>query len=221
MTRNAVWSECVCVCVLYVGVFMMKGGGPCWLLGYTHPSVSAGSCFQCGAFYISAWKDLSCSKHLHYKDSKCLKSFVIKTRHPRDNHHASIYELSEYLTFKRVFFCNGQRLKPTNRQLKISLSDICGQEEKQRNHRTNARTHTRTPALFNAHIHTLNLSKARTDAHPLDRYRHCYISSTTIIRALIHNGREHGRGTDTERYCVKLLSFIIFSFFYHARLSLC
>jgi len=35
---------------VYVGVFMMLGGGPCWFLGYTHPSVSAGSCFQCGAF---------------------------------------------------------------------------------------------------------------------------------------------------------------------------
>lgn len=66
---------------------MMKGGGPCWLLGYTHPSVSAGSCFQCGAFYISARKELSCSKHLHCK-VQSVKSLVIKTKHLRDNYNA-------------------------------------------------------------------------------------------------------------------------------------
>lgn len=90
----------------------MKGGGPCWLLGYTHPSVSAGSCFQCGAFYISARKELSCSKHLHCKvqsvsNLSLSKPNILEIITTRD---APICEEFENAP---DFFCNGQRLRDT------------------------------------------------------------------------------------------------------------
>ncbi len=152
--------------------------------------------------------------------SNGLKSLVIKTKHLTDNYHARRANL--WRIWKRPWFLLQWTAfeRPINRQPKIDWYLISAVEKRRSGATSRAHAHTQVRSRSSTHTRAQSLHRAHRRSSTWPHW-HCYISSTSIICALIHNGREHGRGTDTERYCVKLLSFIISSSSYHARLSLC